>query len=66
VPIVRKDTGKMNVPNGPGTPTSPPRPEAEAKLLKEIISLLRGEVAPGRRTSLGWPLLRIVRQTRTD
>jgi hypothetical protein len=42
------------------------RPEAEAKLLKESISLLRGEPAPGRKTSLGWPLLRIMRRTRID
>jgi hypothetical protein len=41
---------------GPGTPRSPPRPEAEAKLLKESISLLRGEGAPGRKTLSGWPL----------
>jgi hypothetical protein len=32
---------RMNVCNGPGTPRSAlPRPEAEAKLLKEDISLL--------------------------
>jgi hypothetical protein len=33
--IVRKGTGRMNVPNRPGTPKRPPRPEAEARLLKE-------------------------------
>jgi hypothetical protein len=67
VPIViRKDTGKMNVPNGPGTPRKPPRPEAEAEFLKESIGLLRREATPGRKTSSGWPLLRIMRRTRTD
>jgi hypothetical protein len=35
-------------------------------LLKEIIDLLREEVAPGNKTSLGWPLLRIMRRTRMD
>jgi hypothetical protein len=63
---IKKDTGKMNVPNGPGTLRRPPRPEAEAKLLKESISLLRGEAAPGRKNSLDWPLLRIIRRTRMD
>jgi hypothetical protein len=48
--IVRKDAGKMNAPNGSGTPRKSPRPEAEAELLKESISLLRGEVE--RKTSL--------------
>jgi hypothetical protein len=66
VPIVRKDTGKKNVPNGPRNPRRSPRSEAEAKLLKEIIGLLRGEAAPGRKASSGWPLLRIMRRTRTD
>jgi hypothetical protein len=33
-----------------GSPRRPSRPEAEAKLLKESISLLRGEAAPGRKT----------------
>jgi hypothetical protein len=41
-----------------------PRPKAEVELLKESISLLRGEVASGRKTSSGWPLLRIMRRTR--
>jgi hypothetical protein len=48
-----------------GPQEGPSQPEAEAELLKESISLLRGEVAPGRRMVLGWPLLRIVRRTRT-
>jgi hypothetical protein len=43
-------TGKMNVPNGPGTPRRLPRPESEAEFLKESIGLLRGEVVPGRKT----------------
>jgi hypothetical protein len=64
--VVRKDTGKMNVPSGPGTPRRSSRPEAEAKLLKESIGLPRTEVAPGRKTSSGWPLLRIMRRTRED
>jgi hypothetical protein len=56
----------MNVPTGPGTSRKHPLPEAEAELLKESIGVLRGEVVPGRRTVSGWPLLRIVRRTRTD
>jgi hypothetical protein len=44
----------------------PPIPEAGAKLLKENIGLLRGEVAPGRKTSSDWTLLRNMRRTRTD
>jgi hypothetical protein len=64
--VVRKDTGKMNVPNGPGALRKPPRPEAEAKLLNESIGLLRGEAATGRKTSPSWPLLRIMRRTRMN
>jgi hypothetical protein len=64
--VIRKDTGKMSAPKCPGTPRRPPRPEAEAELLKESTSLLRVEVAPGRKTSSDWPLLRIIRQTRAD
>jgi hypothetical protein len=63
--VVKKDTRKMNVPNSPGTTEPPPRPEGKAKLLKENIGWLRREVAPGRKTLLGWPLLRIMRRTRT-
>jgi hypothetical protein len=47
------------------TVQGPPRPEAEAKLLKESIGLLRGEVAPGRKILSGLTLLRIIRRTRT-
>jgi hypothetical protein len=43
--VIKKDTGKMNVPNGPGTPKRLLQPKAEAKLLKESISLL-GEKRP--------------------
>jgi hypothetical protein len=55
---------------GPQWPRDPqkapsPQPEAEAELLKENISLLRGEAALGKKTSSGWPLLRSVR-TRAD
>jgi hypothetical protein len=64
--VARKDTGKMNVPSGPETPRRPPRPEAEAKLLKESITLLRKEASPGRKTLSGWPLLRIMMRTRAD
>jgi hypothetical protein len=46
--VIRKDTRKMNVPE---TSRRPPRPEAEAELLKERNSLLREEAAPGRKTS---------------
>jgi hypothetical protein len=66
--VFKKDNGKMSVPKDQGTPRSPPptKPEAEDKLLKESISLLKGEAAPGRKMSLDWPLLRIVRRTRTE
>jgi hypothetical protein len=64
--VIRKDTEKINVSNTPGTPRRPPRPEAEVKLLKESINLLRGEAAPEKKTSSDWPLLRIVRKTRMD
>jgi hypothetical protein len=37
--VVKKDTEKMNVPNGPGTPRSSP-PQTR-RVLKESISLLR-------------------------
>jgi hypothetical protein len=53
-------------PNGPGTPRRAPRPEAEAELLKESISQLREKVVPGRKTSSGWQLLRIMRRIRMD
>jgi hypothetical protein len=36
-----------------GLPEDPLRPDAEAKLLKESISLLRGKAVPGKKTSLG-------------
>jgi hypothetical protein len=57
---------KNERPNGLRTPRRPSQPEAEAKLLKESISLLRGEAVLGRKMSLDWPILRIVRKTRTD
>jgi hypothetical protein len=53
-------------PMAQGPPVGPPRPEAEAELLKESIGLPRAEVAPGRKTLLGWPLLRIMRRRRMD
>jgi hypothetical protein len=56
----------MNAPNGTRIPRTPPRPEAEAQVLKEIIGLLRGISAPGRKTSSGWPFLRIMRKIRVD
>jgi hypothetical protein len=59
--VIRKDTRKMNVPE---TSRRPPRPEAEAELLKERNSLLREEAAPGRKTSSGWTILRIMRKIR--
>jgi hypothetical protein len=62
--VVKKDPGKMNVSNGPETYRRSPRPEAEAKLLKESFGLLRGELTHGRKTLSDWPLLRIVRKTR--
>jgi hypothetical protein len=40
----------MNVPNSPRTPRSIPRSEAEVEMLKESISLLRGEGAPRKKT----------------
>jgi tRNA A37 threonylcarbamoyladenosine biosynthesis protein TsaE len=42
------------------------RAQAVAELLKQSIGLLRGEVAPGRKTSLVRSLLRIMRRTWTD
>jgi hypothetical protein len=45
--VVRKGTGRINVPNRSGTPKRPPRSEAEAKFLKENISLPAGEPASG-------------------
>jgi hypothetical protein len=39
------------------------RAQAVLELLKQNIGWLRGEVAPGRKTSLGRPLLRIMRRT---
>jgi hypothetical protein len=47
--VVRKGTGRMNVPNRPGTPKRPPRPEAKARLLRESISPPEGEPAPWRK-----------------
>jgi hypothetical protein len=66
--IFERNKGRSSVPTviRKDTPRRPPRPEAKAKLLKENIGLLRGEVVPGRKTSLGWPLLRIKRRTRMD
>jgi hypothetical protein len=64
--VVRKDSIKTNVPKGLGTLRKPPRPEAEAELLKESISLLKGEATPGRKISSCWPLLRIMRRIRMD
>jgi hypothetical protein len=64
--VIRKDTGKINVLNGPGILRRLPRPEAETELLKESIGLLRGEEAPGRMTLSSWPILRTVRRTRMD
>jgi hypothetical protein len=46
--VIRKGNGRMNVPNRTGTPRRPPRPEAEARLLKENISPPTGEPVPGR------------------
>jgi hypothetical protein len=48
-------------------PEDPLRSEAEAELLKESISLLRGREVTSRRKLLSdWPLLTIVRRTKTD
>jgi hypothetical protein len=47
--VIRKDTGRMNVPRGPGTPQKPPRVEAEARSSKENISPLVGEPTLGRK-----------------
>jgi hypothetical protein len=45
--VIRKDTGRMNVPNGPGTSKRPLKPEAETRLSKEHISPTTGEPASG-------------------
>jgi hypothetical protein len=42
------------------------RAQAVAVLLKQSIGLLRGEVAPGRKTQLGRPILRIMKRIWTD
>jgi hypothetical protein len=52
--VVRKGSGKMNVLNGPGTLRRPPRSEAEAKLLREDISLPVGRLAPVKNTLSDW------------
>jgi hypothetical protein len=49
--VIRKDTEKMNAPTAHGPPNVP-RPEAEAKLLKESISLL-GESSPWEEDIIG-------------
>jgi hypothetical protein len=41
--VIRNGTGRMNFPNGPGTPKRPPRTEVEARLSKENFSLSSGE-----------------------
>jgi hypothetical protein len=67
VPTVnRKGTIRMNVPNRPGTPKRPPRPEAEARLSKENISPPTGEPVPGRKTLLIWKAWKAIRRTRMD
>jgi hypothetical protein len=52
--VIRKGTGKMNVSNGPGIPRRLPRPEAEAKLLRESISLFAGRLVSMRKTLSDW------------
>jgi hypothetical protein len=64
--VVRKDIGRMNVPSRPGIPKKPSRLEAEARLLKENISLPAGEPAPGRKTLLFWQAWKAMRKTRTE
>jgi hypothetical protein len=64
--VVRKGTGRMNVPNRPRTHKRPPGPEAEARFLKENISPPTGESAPGRKTVSDWQAWKALRRTRTD
>jgi hypothetical protein len=64
--VIRKDTGKVNDLNVPGTPQNSPQTRGRGQVLKESISLLRGEEATGRKTSLSWSLLRNMRSTRMD
>jgi hypothetical protein len=44
----------MNVPNGLGSPKGSPKPEAEADLLKENISLPAEMPSPGKKTLSDW------------
>jgi hypothetical protein len=65
--VIKKGTGKMNVPNRPGTPKRPPRLEAEAKLLKENISPpTTGKPVSGRIILSVWQAWKAIRTTRTD
>jgi hypothetical protein len=62
--VIRKGTGRMNVPNGPGTPKRPPRPEAEARLSKKNISPPAREPATGRKMLSVWQAWKAMRRTR--
>jgi hypothetical protein len=64
--VIRKSTGRVNVPNRPETPQRPPRPEAEAKLSRESISLPTGRPAPWKKTLLDWQRWKAIRRNKTD
>jgi hypothetical protein len=64
--VIRKDTGRMNVPDGPGTPKSPPRPEARDRLSWENIIPPAGEPVSGKKTLSGWWAWKATRRNRTD
>jgi hypothetical protein len=44
----------------------PPRPEAEAKLLRENIGFPAGKLAPGRKIFLDWQPQKALKRNRTD
>jgi hypothetical protein len=64
--VIRKEIGRMNVRNGSETHKMPPRPEAEARLLKKNSSPPEGEPAPERKILSVWQDWKAMRRTRTD
>jgi hypothetical protein len=45
--VVRKDTGKMNVPSCPGTSRSPSRPGGRCQVVKGKYQSAQGRIGPG-------------------
>jgi hypothetical protein len=56
----------MNIPNGPGTSKRPSGPEAEARLLRENISLPAVEPDPGTKTLSDQQVWKAMRRNRID